>query len=166
MTSAQVEQRLNIDAARAAAALRDLAYAGQVIYDLSAKVYRWRQIMPKAVGEAEIGPEHPELAGSREILRRNLVELETRVDAPVAAGAAPGSAGYIITGKAERNPVEILIDTDQRIRKGKCVCTYYRKFAMKNGPCRHMLALRGRATIGAMEAYQQSGWYNRLLGRK
>ncbi len=166
MTSAQVEQRLTNDAARAAAALRDLAYAGQVIYDLSAKVYRWRQIMPKAVGEAEIGPEHPELAGSREILRRNLVELETRVDAPVAAGAAPGSAGYIITGKAERNPVEILIDTDQRIRKGKCVCTYYRKFAMKNGPCRHMLALRGRATIGAMEAYQQSGWYNRLLGRK
>jgi hypothetical protein len=29
-----------------------------------------------------------------------------------------------------------------------------------------MLALRGRATVGAMEAYQQSSWYNRLLGRK
>ena len=166
MTSQQIEQRLSIDAARAAAALRDLAHAGQVIYDLSAQVYRWRQIMPKAIGEAEIGPEHPELVGSREILARNRVTLESRIDAPVAAGASAASAGYIITGKVDDAPVEILLDPDQRIRRGKCVCTYFRKFALKNGPCRHMLALRGRATVGAMEAYQQSGWYNRLLGRK
>jgi hypothetical protein len=43
--------------------LRELANAGQVIYDLQDRVYRWRQIMPKAIGQAEIGPEHPELPG-------------------------------------------------------------------------------------------------------
>ena len=166
MTSAEIEQRVNVDAARAAAALRHLAEAGQVIYDLSARVYRWRQIMPKAIGEAEIGPEHPELLGARQIMEKNRVTLETRVEAPTSPDEKPIAGGYVITGHADNTPVEILLDPDQRIRRGKCVCTYYRKFAMKNGPCRHMLALRGRATVGSMEAYQQSSWYNRLLGRK
>jgi len=60
---------------------------------------------------------------------------------------------------------EILVDADQRIRRGKCVCTYFRHFGMKNGPCRHMLALRWRSTVGALDAYRQSNWYNRLKGR-
>ena len=54
---------------------------------------------------------------------------------------------------------------DQRIRRGKCVCGYYQKFGLKNGPCRHMLALRWRASVGALEAYRQSAWYSRMLGR-
>ena len=76
-----------------------------------------------------------------------------------------GGGGYIIAGKADGTPVEILLDPDQRIRRGKCVCGYYRQFALKNGPCRHMLALRWRTSVGALEAYRTSGWYNRLLGR-
>jgi hypothetical protein len=166
MTSAEIEQAVGIDAARAAAALRDLAHAGQVIYDLSAHVYRWRQIMPKAIGEAEIGPEHPELVGARQIMEKNRVTLETRVEAPTAPNEKPIAGAFVITGQADNTPVEIMLDADQRIRRGKCVCTYYRKFALKNGPCRHMLALRGRATVGSIEAYQQSGWHNRLTGRK
>ena len=56
-------------------------------------------------------------------------------------------------------------DADQRIRRGKCVCMYFRKFALKNGPCRHMLALRWRASYAALQTYRASTWYNRLLGR-
>ena len=159
MTSSQIEQALGIDAARAAAALRELAHAGQAIYDLSAQVYRWRQIMPKALGQAEIGPEHPELIGARELMSRNLVSLESRVE-------APSGAAYVLGGKSQSYDVEILVDADQRIRRGKCGCGYYRKFALKNGPCRHMLALRWRATVTNLEVYRQSDWYERLLRRK
>ena len=92
-------------------------------------------------------------------MERKRVELLDRQD-------APSGGGYVLTGKAENTAVEILVDPDQRIRRGKCMCTYFRQYALKNGPCRHMLALRWRATVGSLEAYQQSGWYNRLLGRK
>jgi hypothetical protein len=159
MRPSEIEQAVGADAATAAAALRELAHAGQAIYDLSAKVYRWRQIMPKAIGQAEIGPEHPEMLGARELMARNGVTLDSRID-------APAGGGYVLSGKAGTTEIEILVDPDQRIRKGKCGCTYYRKFAMKNGPCRHMLALRWRATVGNLEAYRQSGWYERLLRRK
>ncbi len=153
----KLQQDLSIDAARAHAALRELAHSGQVIYDLSANLYRWRQIMPKALGEAEIGAEHPELAGARDIMEKNQVELKTRTDAPRGAS--------IITGRVAGNEVEILLDGDQRITRGKCICGHYKKFGLKNGPCRHMLALRWRQSVGALEAYRASGWYNRLLGR-
>ena len=88
------------------------------------------------------------------------VSLESRQDAPIGIGT-----GYIIAGKAEGKPVEILIDADQRIRRGKCVCGYYQKYGLKNGPCRHMLALRWRQSVGALEAYRQSGWYEKLRKR-
>src|SRR5439155_22353979 len=107
---------------------------------------------------AEIGAEHPELAGARQIMEKNQITLESRQDAPIGTG-------YILTGKAEGKPVEILVDGDQRIRRGKCVCGYFRQYGLKNGPCRHMLALRWRASVGALEAYRQSAWYSRLLGR-
>jgi len=93
------------------------------------------------------------------------VKLETRDDAPAKPGAAPGSGGYILTGNAESCPVEILIDADQRIRRGKCVCGHYRKFGLKNGPCRHMLALRWAASATALEAYRASAWHDQLRGR-
>ncbi|HYO10938.1 MAG TPA: hypothetical protein VER17_18380 [Tepidisphaeraceae bacterium] len=156
MTPRQIESAAQLDPAPAAAALRQLAHAGQVIYDLSAGVYRWRQIMPKALGEAEIGAEHPELAGARQIMERDQAKLESRHDDPVARG------GYVLGGKVEGKPVEILVDADQRIKRGKCVCGYFRQYALKNGPCRHMLALRWRATVGALEAYRQSTWYERM----
>jgi hypothetical protein len=165
MTQAEIEQSVSLDPARAAAALRELAHSGQAIYDLSAGVHRWRQIMPKAIGEAEIGPDHPEVVGARQIMEKNQVTLDSRQDAPAVGAAGASAGGYILGGKAEGKPVEILIDGDQRIRRGKCVCGYYQQFGLKNGPCRHMLALRWRASVGALDAYRKSAWYSRLLGR-
>jgi hypothetical protein len=156
MTLEAIQAAVGSDPATTAAALRHLANAGQVIYDLVANVYRWRQIMPKALGEAEIGAEHPELIGARQLMEQNRVTLETREELPTQRGA------YVLTGKAESKPVEILLDSDQRIKRGKCVCGYFRQYALKNGPCRHMLALRWRATVGALETYRQSSWYNRM----
>jgi len=85
-----------------ATALNHLAHTGQLIHDLSAGVYRWRQIMPRALGEAELGPENAEVVASREIISRRRVTVESRVAAP--------SGGTIYVGQAESKPVELLID--------------------------------------------------------
>jgi hypothetical protein len=112
------------------AALSRLANAGQVIYDLHAGRYRWRQIMPQPVGEAEIGPESDELRGLRELLASGKARVESREEVP--------GVGVLIAGKA----VEVLVDFDGRVKRGKCLCPWFRKYGLKNGPCRHMMALR------------------------
>jgi hypothetical protein len=151
----QLQQRLNIDAAAAAESLRQLAHCGQVIFDLVTRQFRWRQIMPKALGEAELGPEHPELAAARQIMARGAADLTNR---------DYGSGNVmVLTGKVEGNIVEILVDADQRIKRGKCICSHYRHFGMKNGPCRHMIALRWRSSVGALEAYKHSSWYQERM---
>jgi hypothetical protein len=54
--------------------------------------------------------------------------------------------GALMTGTVEKAPVEILVDLDGRIRRGKCVCGYFRKYGIRNGPCRHMIVLRYLST--------------------
>ena len=134
--------------------LNRLAMLGQVIHDLPASVFRWRQVMPRALGEAEIGPEHAELAGARTIMARGRADLKAREEAP--------RGGYVLTGVVDNDPVEVLVDADGRIRRGKCVCGYFRRFGLRNGPCRHMLALRWRSSAKALEAMRASDWYGRM----
>jgi hypothetical protein len=157
MTIAQVTGALSIDAPAASTALRELARSGQVIFDLPSGIYRWRQIMPRAIGDADRGPENPELAAARQIMEKQRATLETRTEAP--------GGGYVITGKVDGTQTEILLDADQRIRRGKCPCMYFRRFGLRNGPCRHMLALRWVTSVGALEAYRQSSWYQKLNHR-
>jgi hypothetical protein len=153
-TLQDVQQRLSIDPAQTSEALRQLAHSGQVIYDLMARRFRWRQIMPKALGEAELGPEHEELSGARAIMQRKRVEL---------TGREYGEGNVmVLSGKVESNLVEIMVDADQRIKRGKCICGHHKKYGMRNGPCRHMIALRWGSSVSGIEAYQKSGWYEQM----
>lgn len=70
-----------------------------------------------------------------------------------------------IIGKVEGKPVEILVDADDRIKRGKCLCGHYQKFGLRNGPCRHMIALRWGVSVHGLQAYEQSGFINQILGR-
>jgi len=151
----EVQARMVADPGNCAAALNHLAHAGQVIYDLGARVYRWRQVMPMAIGEAEIGPENAELAASRTIISRRQVEIQSRQEAP------RGAAVYI--GKAEGKPVEVLVDADGMIRRGKCLCGHHQRAGIRMGPCRHLLALR-HAAMKTDEGRDPSTaqWYHRL----
>ncbi|HEX5245393.1 MAG TPA: hypothetical protein VFW23_19180 [Tepidisphaeraceae bacterium] len=137
MDLAQLQTSTGLSKSELLAGLNHLAYAGQLIHDLSANVYRWRQIMPQALGEAEIGPENPELAASRRIISSNRVEIERQE-------TLPGNTKFI-SGKAESTPVEIILDAEERIKRGKCLCGHFKTFGLRNGPCRHMLALRSAA---------------------
>ena len=139
------------------AALRHLAQSGQVIYDMGSQRFRYRQIMPQPLGEAQLGEEDPELAGARRLVEQRKVELKDRQDGP--------NLTRVIIGNVESTPVEILVDADDRIKRGKCLCGHFKKYGLRNGPCRHMLALRWATSVHGLTAYQQSGFLNRLLGR-
>jgi hypothetical protein len=141
--------------ANTAAALNHLAHTGQLVHDLPSAVYRWRQIMPLALGEAELGPENPELTASKELLLRKNAKMDSRTEA---------AGGVLVTGTAERKPVELFLNPDGLIKRGKCVCSHHYKFGIRAGPCRHLLALRTLAMRETESAVENSlaGWYQQL----
>jgi hypothetical protein len=152
---ADIELACSSQAAATAAALNHLAHTGQLIHDLPNALYRWRQIMPRALGEAELGPENPELAASKDILLHKRAKLDSRT-------AATG--GFLITGVADGKPVELFLNQDGLIKRGKCVCSHHFKFGLRAGPCRHLLALRTLAMREKELGVESSlaGWYQQL----
>lgn len=117
-------------------ALNELALRGQVIFDLHAGLYRWRSILPLPLSDKEIAPPHPETQAAEALAKiGNVIPLETM----------PGPrGGVILTGKIDSFECEALIDGDGIIRRGKCFCPWHRKTGIRNGPCRHIQALRLR----------------------
>jgi hypothetical protein len=119
------------------AALRRLAFTGQAIHDLPNCVYRFRQATPMVLDDAMLGPENAELTGARQLLLTRKCTLDS---------AVKFERGVLLTGRVEAVPVEVMVDLDGRIRRGKCLCGYFRKYGIRNGPCRHMIALRTLST--------------------
>ncbi len=152
---ADIDLNCGSQPAHTAAALNQLAQAGQVIHDLPNAFYRWRQIMPMALGYAELGPENPELVASKELLLRKKAKIDSRTEA---------SGGFLVTGEAEGKPAELFLNADGLIKRGKCVCSHHYKFGIRAGPCRHLLALRTLAMREKQSAVDNSlaGWYQQL----
>jgi hypothetical protein len=149
LTLGQLQQATQAPAPAVLAALRRLAFAGQVIHDLPHGVYRFRQVMPMTLGEEQLGPENPELTGARHLMltRDAVLESAERIE-----------RGVVLSGKVESTPAEVLIDLDGRIRRGKCLCGYFRRYGIRNGPCRHMIVLRSLATArSAAESLTANG---------
>jgi hypothetical protein len=135
------------------AALKHLAHSGQVIFDLPHQVFRWRQIMPQALGEEHLGPENAELVGSREIIAREKILLQSSVDAP--------GGTKLHLGKVQSREVELLLDADGVMKRAKCTCSHHFKGGLRKGPCRHLLAFRHFILNPILDA-RSPGLYDRL----
>jgi hypothetical protein len=138
MTLADVCSASGSSAPAVLAVLRRLAFSGQVIHDLPHGVYRFRQVMSMPLAESQLGPENPELSGARHLLLTAKSKLES---------TQPLERGAVLSGKVGTTSVEIMVDLDGRIRRGKCQCSHFYKFGIRNGPCRHMIALRSLSTF-------------------
>lgn len=143
------------DGGHCVAALGQLAHAGQLIYDLTAGVYRWRQVMPRALGEAELGPPNPEILASQALVAGRKVKIESRQN------EAGGS--LLITARIENTAVEVFVNGDGIITRGSCSCSHHRKNGVRMGPCRHLLAAREAASsTGSASALSLESWYEWL----
>lgn len=135
-----------------AGAANQLALRGQAIYDLDAGQFRWRQVLPMALSDLEMGDVHPEFAGAQELLHNGQTRIES-------AQAGP-RGGWILTGKVSEYLCEVLIADDGMIRKGKCLCGWHHKFGVRNGPCRHLQALRDSQLRGGGT---RENWFEQRL---
>jgi hypothetical protein len=124
------------------ASLHDLAAHGQAIYDFAAGCYRWREVMPFALSETVLGPEHPELAAGRTLARDGKVKILRDEAMPT------GRRLYVF--EVGTTPAEAVIDADGVLKRAACQCSFFHKSRLRAGPCRHLVALR--LVLAAKEA--------------
>ncbi|MFO0592548.1 MAG: SWIM zinc finger family protein [Polyangiaceae bacterium] len=116
------------------ASLFQLSTEGQVVYDFVADRFRYRPILPVALSEAVLGPEHPELANGRRMAAENAVRVQRE------EALAGGRRLYVF--KVQETSCEVVIDADLAFKKAKCTCSYFHKGGLRAGPCRHLIAFR------------------------
>ena len=152
-TFEQIQQRTMAAAPKVAAGLNRLALLGQVIHDLPAGVYRWRQVMPMPLSWAEMGAENPETEAAREIVAQGQVTVLRDEQTPTGL--------RLLAGRVPDRSVEVLVDGDGRIMRGKCACSHHFKNGLRRGPCRHLQALRNRA-VRSDRPKTLDRWYSQL----
>jgi hypothetical protein len=118
----------------ALASLHALAKHGQAVYDFSADCYRYREVMPFALSEAVLGPDHPELAEGRRIARSGGVKV-------IREQALEGGRRLFVF-KALETSSEAVVDADGAFKSAKCTCSFFFKNRLRAGPCRHLVALK------------------------
>ncbi|SIN69531.1 hypothetical protein SAMN05444166_0184 [Singulisphaera sp. GP187] len=146
----QIRQRTGAAPAYVTAGLNRLALMGQLIHDLHAGLYRWRQIMPVALALDAIGPENAETAAARELVAHGKVKI-TRDD-------RRDDGLRILEGEIPDRPVSLLLDADGRMLRGKCTCSHHFTGGLRRGPCRHLQALRD-GTRPAQTSRSLDAWF-------
>ena len=149
-----LSQKLNVASHETAGAMNQLALRGQAIYDLDAGIYRWRQVLPMALSEKEMGPPHPELAAASVLIAKNQVNIISREAGP--------RGGQIVEAKVEGKDCQVLITDDGLVRKAKCICSWHYKFGIRNGPCRHIQSVRDLIVL-ADKGGDENNWYGKML---
>jgi hypothetical protein len=109
-----------------------------VIHDLHAGLYRWRQVMPVTLSAELLGPESPETVAAREIARTQSVRINRDEVRPDGL--------RVLEGQILDRPASLLLDADGRMLRGKCTCSHHYAGGLRRGPCRHLQALRDRAS--------------------
>ena len=117
--------------------LHELAKRGQLAYDFATGVYRWRPILDVALSESMLGPEPEEVVAGRALAQSVAIVRQTIV------GAKRLLVGKVAAGeRSAATECEALVDADGVFASGKCSCSYFYRFKLRAGPCRHLLALR------------------------
>jgi hypothetical protein len=153
-TLAEVASRAGGPEGQVLAVLNQLAGLGQVIHDLHAGVYRWRSVMPVTLSSERLGPESPETIAAREIARTQSVHVtrdETRPD-----------GCRMLEGKVLERPASLLLDADGLILRGRCTCSHHHTSGLRKGPCRHLQALREKATAYVDRPSSLEAWFASL----
>jgi hypothetical protein len=150
----RIEAMTRASAPALADGLNRLAGLGQVIHDLPASLYRWRQVMPVTLSAELIGPEHPETAAARRFVAETAVKVhrdETHSDGL-----------RVLDGRVLASEVSLLLDGDGRMLRGRCSCSYHFTGGLRRGPCRHLQALRDAANAAASGRSTLAAWYAAL----
>lgn len=140
-----------------AAALLQLARAGQAIYDLDAGVFRWRQILPAPFDWQQFETDNPERAAAERLLRERQVKITARTRT---------ETDWHITGLSGGRDVELHVNADGRLLRGQCNCSYHFRNGLRRGPCRHLRALHQVNAAAERSTPLLARWWQSLTTKR
>lgn len=150
-TFAQIQQRTGAAPHYVAAGLNRLALLGQLIHDLPAGQYRWRQVMPVELSLTQVSPDNPETVAAKTLAGTARVTRDERTPTGLR----------VLEGNVPDRPVQLLLDGDGRMLRGKCTCSHHFHNGLRRGPCRHLQALR-TAALGGVSRSNLQQWFEHL----
>jgi hypothetical protein len=153
LTFEQIRQQTGGSAPYVAAGLNRLALLGHVIHDLPSRLYRWRQILPVGLSAGQLATDNPETLAARVLVAQRQVSVKRDERLP--------NGLRVLEGEVSRKPVQLLLDGDGRMLRGKCNCSHHFKGGLRRGPCRHLQALRTTAFGGGIRQSVEM-WYEQL----
>jgi len=135
MTTQQLGELLGTSTAVAASVLQKLCLSGKAMFDPVRGVYRWRDLFPTI-------DLHIDDQVSRELIAG--VELMRDKKAKVTLDDQKDGVRYFAATVSDANGTYsplLELDLDNRPKHAQCTCPFYNYNRLKQGPCRHMIAL-------------------------
>ena len=134
-SSADVSKALSITVSEASAILQKLCLRGKVMFDDNRNIYRWRDLFPTLDLYKEDDSSRESRAGLR-LVHDSKVQVtldDTKNEIRYLSGIAK-------VENNEFNPM-LELDLDNRPKYAQCNCSFYNYNKLRQGPCRHMIAL-------------------------
>lgn len=134
-TLAELCRVANEDDKTVLGSLHELAKRGQLAYDFASGVYRSRPILDVALSESMLGPEPEEVVAGKSLGGSVTIERDEKL----------ATGKRLLVAKVQATKCEAVVDSDGAFANAKCSCSYFFRFRLRAGPCRHLIALRTHA---------------------
>jgi len=135
LTSKELASKLDVTTAVASSILQKLCLQGKVMYDPSRGIYRFRDLFPTLDFYKESDSSKEQTAGVKLSRKKQFkVESVEEVGEVKYLSGSINSDGKTISPKVE-------LDLDGRPKFALCTCPYFNYNKLRQGPCRHMVAL-------------------------
>jgi hypothetical protein len=135
ITTTELAKQLSVSIGDASILLQKLCLQGKVMFDPDRSLYRWRDLFPTLDLYVD-DVSSREMRGALANLRS--FEITKTLD-EVKEGVRYLSGTFGLGDKIYKPLLEL--DLDNRPKYAQCTCTFYNFNKLRQGPCRHMIAL-------------------------
>jgi hypothetical protein len=135
ITTGELSKGLSVTIPQASVLLQKLCLQGKAMFDPARNLYRWRDLFPTLDLYQEDDSSRESRAGLALMQGSKVVKTLDDVKAGVRY-----LAGLAKVDKNEFKPV-LELDADNRPKYAQCTCPFYSFNKLRQGPCRHMIAL-------------------------
>jgi hypothetical protein len=134
LSAGQLSSSAGVTEAEAKGALQKLCMLGKGMYDPETCSFRWRELYPEFDLSKTSAPALEERKGI-DLQKSGAVSVQ---DESIAGGRRKRIAS--VTDTTNRNTI-LETDSDGRVTYAECTCGHFRANKLREGPCRHMVAL-------------------------
>ena len=128
-------EKLSVSTSKAASILQKLCLMGKAMFDSERNVYRWRDLFPTLDLYEDNETSREVKAGVKIAQNKQIVKTLDETKNEVRYLSAT-----VEVDSATNTPV-MELDLDYRPKYAQCTCSFFRHNKLKQGPCRHMVAL-------------------------